>query len=334
MRDLRRLSISIFVLIALACLVWFAYVRTTKTLPLDPLVLGYSEGIPDIPALIAAENGYFRDEGLDVRYRKFAVGKLALEALLRGEVDVATTADTPIVLQSLRRRDFVVIGQFVHFTAIDLLTRKETGIHSAADLRGHRVGVMIGTSAQFFLETLLADNGLRPVDITEVDVPAVDSVNALAQGRVDAVAAFVPAGHYAQIALGDRAQVVPYDKVRYRESFNYVVKRDFPQKRPLAAQGLLRATNRAIEWARANRAEAIAIVTRRSQMEEKVVASLWDEYRLALGLDQALLGSLESQARWAVRNGVAEAALVPNYLDFLDMSPLLAVAPKTVTVIR
>ena len=301
---------------------------------LEPLVLGYSQGLPDIPTLIAEEKGFFRDEGLDVRSQKYAAGKLALDALLRSEVDVATAAVTPIALQSLRAKQFSIVGQFVQYSSVELLTRAETQIRSPADLQGHRVGVMAGTSAQYFLDTLLVDSGIASTGITEVEIPAAQSVDALVQGRVDAVAAFVPAGYYARAALGDRAQTIPYDKVRYRESFQFVTRRDYPKAHAVAVQSLLRATARAIAWARANREEAIAIVTRRSQLDGKIVAQLWDEYRLSLGLDQALLGSLESQARWAIGKGLGDAAAMPNYLDFVDSSALQAVDPKAVTMIH
>ncbi len=314
--------------------IWYIFSLPIAQRPLETLVLGYSQGLPDIPALIAEEKGFFRAEGLDIRHQKYAAGKLALDALLRGEVDVATAAVTPIVLQSLHTKDMVVVGQFVQFTAVELLTRAETQIRSPTDLRGHSVGVMAGTSAQYFLDTLLTDSGITPQGVTEVEIPAAQSVDALVQGQVDAVVAFVPAGYYVRAEFGDRAQSIPYDKVRYRESFQFVTRRDTPKAHAAAVQGLLRATARAIEWARANRAEAIAIVTRRSQLDGKIVGQLWDAYRLSLGLDQSMLGALESQARWAIGKGLGGSSAMPNYLEFIDASVLQAVDPKAMTLIQ
>lgn len=330
-------NFAIVLLIAVAATgsaIWYHFAYPADPQALEPLVLGYSQNMPDIPSLIAEEKGFFREEGLDVRSQKYSVGKLALEALLRGEVDVATAAATPIVLQSLRTKEFVVIGQFVQFTSVELLTRTDTKIRTPSDLRGRRVGVMAGTSAQYFLETLLADSGIASADVEKVETPAGQAVDALVRGQVDAIAAFVPAGYYTRAALGDRAYSIPYDKVRYRESFQFVTRRDFPKVRAVAAQGLLRATVRAIAWTRSNRAEAIAIVTRRSKLDEKIVAELWDQYRLSLDLDQGLLGSLESQARWAIGKGLGRPGEMPNYLDFIDTSALQAVDPKAVRMIR
>ena len=300
----------------------------------EALVLGVAENAGDIPTFIALEKGFFRDEGLDVTTRSWTAGKLALEAMFRHEVDVATVADTPIVLQSFKRRDFVVIATFSHNNPYRLVADRMDGILAPDDLRGRRVGVMKGTTSQYFLYSVLADRGIAPTEITEVDVPAEDSAEALVNHRVDAIAAFDPHGYYAEVALGARAVVMPYERARHEETFNFVVPRDFSARRPVAVQRLLRATRRAIEWSQGHRAEAIALAARRLKIDETVLETLWGNYRHVLSLDQVLIASVEAQARWAIRNGLAEGAAVPNYLDFLDTAPLDAVLPAAVTIIR
>ncbi len=300
----------------------------------ERLILGVAENAGDIPTLIALEKGFYRDEGLDVATKSWPAGKLALEAMLRGEVDVATVADTPIVMQSFKRRDFVVIATFSHNTPYRLVADRLDGIRAPADMRGHRIGVMAGTTSQFFLHSVLADLGLAPSEIIEVDVPAGDSADAVVNHRVDAIAAFDPHGYFAQAALGDRALLIPYEKDRHEETFNFAVGRDFVQKRPLVAQRLLRATERTIEWIHGHRAEAIALAARRLKIDETVMASLWDNYRHALSLDQVLIVSLENQARWAILNGIGGGGKVPNYLDYFDSSVLDVVLPSAVTIIR
>jgi len=326
--------LHVFAIIPIIILTLLIEPCNADSTPLESIVLGVAENAGDIPPLIAAEQGFFRAEGLDIRYKAWPAGKQAIEAMFLNEVDVATVADTPIVLQSFQRRDFSIIATFSHNTPYRLVARRDSGIRSSADLRGHRIGVMAGTTPQFFLYSLLVDFDIAPTEIIELNVPAAESSEALAQGRVDAIAAFDPHGYYAQIALGDQAIVIPYEKIRHEETFNYVVRCDFLQKHPIAVQKLLRATLRAIDWMRSHRSEAIAIVARRLKMDEAVMETLWNNYRHFLSLDQALLLSLESQARWAIRNGIGGGTTVPNYLDFLDMSPLEAVTPAAITIIR
>ena len=300
----------------------------------EALVLGVAESVENIPVLIALERGFYADEGLDITTKSWAVGRLTLEALLRNEVDVSTVADTPIVMQSLRRNDFVVIATFSHGVPYRLVADRNSGILQPADFRGHRIGSMAGTIGQFFLHSVLADVGIAPGEITEVNVPAAESGDALTQNRVDAIAVIDPYGYYAQMALGERAVLLPFDRSQHEQTFNYVTRRDFSQQRPLTAQRLLRATQRAIKWEQTHHQEAVAITARRLKMDEKVLEALWSNYRHIITLDQALIISLEGEARWAIRNGLSGGGTVPNYLEFLDTSSLDAVIPGAVSIVR
>ncbi len=297
-------------------------------------MLGVAESVENIPVLIALERGFYADEGIDITTKSWAVGRLTLEALLRNEVDVSTVADTPIVMQSLQRHDFVVIATFSHGVPYRFVADRNSGILQPADFRGHRVGSMAGTIGQFFLHSVLADVGIAPGEITEVNVPAAESSDALMQNRVDAIAVIDPYGYYAQIALGERAVPLPFERSQHEQTFNYVTRRDFPQQRALTAQRLLRATQRAIEWERTHHQEAVAIAARRLKMDEKVLEALWSNYRHVITLDQALIISLEGEARWAIRNGLSGGGTVPNYLEFLDTSSLDAVMPGAVGIVR
>ena len=180
----------------------------------------------------------------------------------------------------------------------------------------------------------MAEAGISPSDITEVNVPAAESSAALMQHRIDATAVIDPYGYYAQMTLGDRAVLLPFDRSQHEQTFNYVTRRDFPQQRPLTAQRLLRATQRAIEWKRTHPQEAVALVAHRLKMDEKVLEALWGNYRHVITLDQSLIVSLEGEARWAIRNGLSSGGTVPNYLEFLDTSPLDAAMPWSVSIIR
>ena len=300
----------------------------------EALVLGVAESVENIPVLIALERGFYADEGLDITTKSWPVGRLTLEALLRKEVDVSTVADTPIVMQSLQRHDFVVIATFSHGVPYRLVADRNSGILQAADFRGHRIGSMAGTVGQFFLHSILADVGMSPQDITEVNVPAAESRDALTQNRVDAIAVIDPYGYYAQIALGDRAVLPPFDRSLHEQTFNYVTRRDFSRQHPQTAQRLLRATQRAIEWEGAHHQEAVAVTARHLKMDEKVLEALWSNYRHVITLDQALIISLEGEARWAIRNGLSGGGTVPNYLEFLDSAALEAVMPGVVSIVR
>ncbi|MBC3844226.1 ABC transporter substrate-binding protein [Streptacidiphilus sp. 4-A2] len=67
-----------------------------------------------------------------------------------------------------------------------LLARPGSGIHTLADLKGHKVAYSKGTANQGFLIQSLATVGLRQQDITPVDVPLQNVGEVLESGTVDA----------------------------------------------------------------------------------------------------------------------------------------------------
>ncbi|MBK7421780.1 MAG: ABC transporter substrate-binding protein [Propionivibrio sp.] len=336
MRQHPWLALLLALLAVLAGLAFWRLVPEKEIAPGPPekLVLGVAEVLLVIPVLVAEEQGFLRDAGLDVTTRHFPSGKAALDALFRGEVEVATVAETPIVLASFKRRDFVLVGSFLTTDAGAFsLAHPASGIQAVTDLRGRRVGVVAGTIAEYCLHVLLSDHGLSEADIDKVPLAGPQMAAALFDRHVDAIAAFEPFLSQAQKALGNAARVL-LDRDRCSSTTGYFTSRDFPRQRQEALVRLLRGTGQGIDWMRSHRQEATALVARRLDIAPADLEAHWDDYRFALELSQSYLVALEDQAQWAMRSGLAPGAAMPNYLDFIDFTALEAVKPKAINVIH
>jgi NitT/TauT family transport system substrate-binding protein len=319
-------------LVVLAALTVF-WLRKPPPPPPEPLVVAVANAQIGVPILIAAEQGFFAAEGLQVTLQRYPTGKLALDALLRGEAEVATVAETPIMFASFREPPFSVIANYATSGEVSLVARADRGIRQVTDLRGRRVGISVGTITHYFLHVLLSDQGLTETDVELVAVPTPEQPTALVEGRVDAVAAFAPCTTQSRVALQGNA--ISFSAgIRYVGFSSLVVSRDFSQRRPEAALRLLRATDRAITWMDDHRREAIDLTARELGMEVAAVEETWDELRPALAFDQAFILLLEAEARWAIGAGLAPGATVPNYLDYIDPSALKRLYPETVSVIQ
>lgn len=302
--------------------------------PPEKLVLGVAEVLNVMPVLVAEEQGFLRDAGLDVTTRRFPSGNAALDALFRGEVEAATVGETPAVRASFQRRDFVLVGSFLSTDAgYYSLAHPASGIASAAGLRGRRVGVVAGTTAEYCLHVLLTDHGLSEADIVKVPLTGPQMADALFNRRVDVIAGMEPYLTHAQKALGNTGLVL-LDRDRCPSTVGYFTSRDFPRQRKEALVRLLRGTGQAIDWMRSHRQEAIALVARRLDIAPADLEAQWDDYRFVLELRQSDLVALEQQAEWAMRSGQAPKAPMPNYLDFIDFTALAALKPRAINVIR
>lgn len=304
------------------------------TKPPEALVLAVARNMMGVPLLIAERQGYFAAEGLRVTLRPYPFGQPAFEAMLRGEAEVATVAETPLVMASLGGRPFSVIAHYMASVGHLIVARADRGITRIEDLRGRRVGVSPGTTAHYMLHVMLSDAGLADADIQLVPLAGPQMAVALAAGSVDAVASLPPYSVAARRILGGTASVFT-PGLRYAGASCLAVPRDFAQRRPQAVARLLRATERAIAWMRAHRREAIQIAVEEVGMERADIEAVWDELRPGLALDQHFILLLEAEARWAVTGGLrAPGTVLPNYLDYIDSSVLQALRPEAVTVIR
>ncbi len=305
--------------------------------PAEPLTLAVAASAFAGPLWVADRQGFLAAEGLRATLKPYPTGKLCLEAMLRGEAEVATVAETPIMFAGLAGTPLRVIANLASSTEHAVVARADRGIRQPSDLRGRRIGVSLGTSAHYFIHAVLTDQGLREADVELIDLPVGEQAAALAAGRVDAVATFPPYVTQCQRALGARARTFPAG-IRYSGYGSLVVAPDLLGRRPEVIARLLRATDRAIDWMRAHPEEAQAIVAPVSGSDPAVLQATWGSIRLNLSLDQGFVVLLNAEARWAIAAGLAPGrtagAALPDYLDLIDASALAQLRPDAITLIQ
>lgn len=301
--------------------------------PAEKVTIGVASQILSAPVIIAMEKGYFKDEGLEVTAKEYDFGKLCLEAMFAGEVDMATVAQMPVVLNSFKRKDFSVVATFIYnYDDSKIIIRKDRGIAVGADLKGKTIGVPFGTSAHFFIDVYFDYNNIHRRDVNIVNFPAKDLPVALKEGKVDAISVFEPYAYAATKLLQENGSRLPKIEI-FREAFNFAAMNDFLKKHPEAVRKILRAIDRAVSFTRQNRTETITIVSRKLKVDEAFLDKAWDDYVSGLSLDQTLVLTMEDQARWAIKNKLADKTKMPNYLVFMDPTGLRVVKPEAVTVI-
>lgn len=288
--------------------------------------------IVEAPTHIAYQNGYFKQQGLDVELTINPDGKTSLEQLLSGEIDIATVTGTPVVYSSLKGNDFSIFGNIDHSRIHFVVARKDRGINSIADLRGRKVTVMFGTSGQFFMDSLLAINNMSAADMEIVNLNGPAQVKAFEAGEVDAVFCWIPFPLQALVTLGDRAALLPSDSVRPC-SWVIVTTKDFARNHPEIPQKFLRGLITAQDFIQQNRAQASQIYSKVSGVQNKIISDLFATMDFDLSLEHGLLLDLEDQARWVIDNGYVEVRTVPNYLNYIDTKPMQAVRPEATTII-
>ena len=283
---------------------------------------------------IAANKGYFSNQGLDVQPLIHSFGKAALQSVLDGKADFATVAETPVMFSVLRGDKIFVIANIESSSVNNaVLARPDAGIVKAADVKGKRLGFTPDTTSDFFLDSFLTAQGLTRKEITPVPLTPNEMQEALQTGKVDAVSSWNYTLTQIKHQLGAQA-VIFYDRQIYTETFNIAAMQDFVQRNPQAVSRFLRALIQAEDFVAKNPQEAQDIMATAIKVDKELVKEVWDAFNYQVSLDQNLLITLEDETRWAMKNKLTDKTAMPNYKDYIHVESLMAVRREAVKLKR
>jgi NitT/TauT family transport system substrate-binding protein len=143
-----------------------------------------------LPAKLAEQLGYFKEQGIEVELLSEPAGVQAENALLAGEVQaVVGFYDHSIDLQSKGK----LVESIVQFSQapgeVELVSAKVADkVRSPADFKGRHLGVTgLGSSTSFLTQYLAVRSGLKMGDFVLVPVGAGSTfIAAVQQGKIDA----------------------------------------------------------------------------------------------------------------------------------------------------
>ena len=319
-----RLTLAVILALALT-----SCTATREPAPLKRVVVAATNLPASAPVYVAHEKEFFRDEGLDVVLQQYGAGRLGLDAMLEGEADLATVADAPIARAVVDGKKPTIVATIAEIDdASVIVARKDRGIATARDLIGKRVGVVAGTSADFFLHIYLVTSAIEQSQISVVPVQPENLVAALTEGRVDAISAFDPYKIDAERGLGGNAVVLD-DPGLYTTFWNVAARPEFVREDRDTTVRFLRALARANEYILANPDETQLITARHIDLPKSDLAKQWADNHWTLELSQPLILTLEDEARW-----MTGESTTPNFLLNIDPSALRTVNPEGVTIVE
>lgn len=129
------------------------------------LVLPNSAIIPFYEAYVAKENGYFKAEGLSVEINSQDGTEPTVQALASGQADIIELSTSALLPAAANRPDFYPMLFFLTESKapFDVVAPAESGIASAADMKGKTLGVGTPDGAETITaKGLLGAAGLIP----------------------------------------------------------------------------------------------------------------------------------------------------------------------------
>jgi ABC-type nitrate/sulfonate/bicarbonate transport system substrate-binding protein len=268
-----------------------------------------------IPAYVALEKGFWKEEGLDVQAQMFSSGRQALDALLSKSAEVMSVSETPLMHAIIQGNRIYIVTTVTQHQEVKLIARRDKGIESGKNLNGKRVATLPGTNSDYFMYEFLKANDvpIESVKVTNLNPP--EMVTAFVKGDIDAYFAWEPHIYYAQKQLPQQSLVFPPGDL-YHGRHCVAMNQDFVNAHPDAVEKLIRGFQKAERFVNENPDEAMAIVSKITSVEIATLKTLWSEYKVSVGIDSQLIPILDKEAQWAKTLSKSTAA-APNFNDFI-----------------
>jgi NitT/TauT family transport system substrate-binding protein len=164
---------------------------------LTPFKVAMVSSLDTMPYFYAAQQGYYKDAGLDVTLSTNDSGPAVVTGVLNGTYDAATAAAFPILIAIGKGADLrILAGTTVVNRNVGnsgLVVRPDSAITSYKNLEGKSVA----TNALTSLTVLATKIGVKaaggdPASVKFLALPFKTSVQAVAQGQADAAVVITP----------------------------------------------------------------------------------------------------------------------------------------------
>lgn len=168
----------------------------------DEITVAILPYISYTPFFIAEEEGFYAEQGLDVKFVEFTRTSELIPALASGQLDVAAGLLTAGTLNAIARE-----GQIRYVadkgyndpegcTYTTFMARNELidsgQLDTPAGLAGLRIALSGASSAEYYLDVLLEQGGLTPDQVELVEVPLPTRLEGMTSGDLDLAAVSEP----------------------------------------------------------------------------------------------------------------------------------------------
>ena len=313
----------------------FFYLDSRKTHEGKPVSLTIGTPALESNALIyiAGEMGFFERNGLKVTIKEYDSGGAAVPGLKRNEVDLAIASEFVLINNLLQKHEIRALGSIDRFENMFLIVRKDRAIAKVVDLKNRKIGVPLGTIAEFYLSRYFTLKGLGLADLTILNVRPDYSIDALAVGDVDAVVTWHPYLDRIVDRYGTGVIVWPIQggQLTY---WNIVGRADWVEAHRKTIDQFLRSISQAEQYLSLYPEETKAVVRKRLGYNDAYIAKVWGDNLFSLSFDQGLIAAMEDEARWMIKNNLTQERIIPDFTNYIYIEGLKSVKPEAVRIIQ
>ena len=287
-------------LIALVVLFSVTILFSNRPMAQEEVKIGYLTVVMSLPTFVALEKGFFQEQGLKVTATPFESGTLIVDALVAGRIDVNAASGIIghwLVEQNLPGtfKIFLVYGPLgPEDPSFVLMVARDSPLKEMKDLKGKRVGTFPGITS-----LALAKAALRPhfdpnKEVTLIEIPPGNIVQALAAGQIDAYFTPEPLGMMAEAkGVGRHLLKSPLSALNLPNGWPgaaFFFNSKFLKEKPILAKKVKAAIYKGVDFIKTNEGEARKFLPKYTNLPEpfamKIPLNPWskvEQYNKSFG---------------------------------------------------
>lgn len=219
--------------------------------------------------------------GYKVEWLEFAAGPQQLEAINTGNLDIASTAESPPIFIQAAGAPLVYLATTPkNGKTISLLVPPNSPAKSLTDLKGKKIAFQKASIGHYLLVKAVEKAGLKLTDVESVFLPPPDANVAFSQGKVDAWFIWEP---FVTRTVQKNVGRVLFDGGELRDTRNfYSTSRHFYQANSEVIKIFLEELQKAELWSKDHPQEMAEILAPVTQLDAPTLVEMHKKYEWGL----------------------------------------------------
>jgi NitT/TauT family transport system substrate-binding protein len=312
------------------------YLQSVQHPPLAPLkdiTIDPGHTAASTLLLVARNQGYFAQHGLNVTFIESSSATVAMQNLLDRKHDFGFINEYSLSEPQLYNKSVRVIGTLAESDTNYIVGRRDRGINQIADLKGKTIGVSKGSIMEYFLDRFFVLNGLSLDNTTLINLPPLSLVDAIVRGDIDATSSSEPYVYRMRQKMGENAVVWPANLGQHAH-FSLVCNEITLQEHPEIVEGLLASVLQAETYVNSHPDEAKKVAQKQTNFDDQYMDQDWQNHRFSVDLSQSLITSMEDETRWRISDNLTAVTKVPDFSNYIAYDTLYRLKPSAVSIIR
>ena len=277
--------------------------------------------------VIAAEMGYFEEEGLDVDLQLLTDPSVSTTMIASNEAQFYSVSNYQAINLVDKGTDVCLLAPTVNAGNTQVVVAgKDSGIVNAKDMEGKKMGYTDGAGVIVAVKNMCDDLGVNFDAIELVNLQASDMLASLESGEIDCFAAWEPWGIKAEdegayVLFTGTKSYFPENEgdVNYLDFMVAInANREYVEENPEVAQAYVRAIMKATDYINENKEDAAAIIAEEINLDTDTCLSIMEKNDYKVAYDQTFKDSCDSLSAYMTESGLNTSLVTFDQFAYTD----------------